>query len=274
MAYFTTKDGIQIYFEDTGSGRPVLCLAGLTRCSRDFSYFAPYASDLRLISMDYRGRGKSDYDPDYLNYNVLREAQDVLELLDHLGLEQVAILGTSRGGLIAMTLAMLNHDRLSAVILNDIGPAISNEGIARIMEYVGKKPASKSYEDAANALRYTMEEQFPGVPMNRWLEQARILFDQTADGLQLRYDAALLTSLLEQAANGPAPDLWPLFQALEGLPSGVIRGANSDLLTEETMSEMQKRLPALITATVPDRGHVPFLDEPEALDLVRRVLAA
>lgn len=122
MAFFETTDGLRLYYTDSGAGQPLLCLAGLTRDSRDFRYFAPHAGQYRMITLDARGRGQSARDPEFANYNVLREAQDVLELLDHLGLERAAILGTSRGGLVAMTLAAMAKDRLAAVILNDVGP--------------------------------------------------------------------------------------------------------------------------------------------------------
>ncbi|KIC43653.1 hydrolase [Ruegeria sp. ANG-S4] len=274
MAFFNTSDGLRIHFEETGSGAALLCLAGLTRNSKDFSYFAPHATDLRLITMDYRGRGQSDYDPDYMNYNVLREAHDVVELLDHLELEKVTILGTSRGGLIAMALAASNPERLAGVVLNDVGPVIEAAGIAKIMDYVGKRPAAKTYDEAATALKQIMEPQFPGVSLDVWRRQAEIQFEQTDDGLKLRYDEALRKALLEQAASGATPDLWLFFEALRDIPTGVIRGANSDVLGAATVEEMHARHPGLISAEVPDRGHVPFLNEPQSLDIIRKILDA
>ncbi len=272
MLFFETSDGLQLHYSDAGEGVPLLCLAGLTRDSRDFRYFAPHATGCRMIALDARGRGQSDHDPDFMTYNVLREAQDVLELLDHLGLDRTAILGTSRGGLVAMTLAAIAKDRLAAVVLNDVGPEIPAGGSARIMDYVGRRPAAKTHAQAAEALAALMAPAFPGVPAARWREEAEAFYDEDADGLSLRYDPRLRDALLAQAEAGPAPDLWPLFLALEGLPSGVIRGANSDILSAGTNTEMQHRLPALQAVEVPNRGHVPFLDEPEALGLIHSVL--
>ncbi|KIC37895.1 alpha/beta fold hydrolase [Leisingera sp. ANG-M7] len=272
MPFFETTDGLRLYFTDTGEGPPLLCLAGLTRDSRDFRYFAPHAAQYRMITLDARGRGQSDQDPDYMNYNVLRETQDVLELLDHLELPQVAILGTSRGGLVAMMLAAMAKDRLSAVILNDVGPEIPPGGIARIMEHVGRRPAAKTWDQAAETLEASMAPAFKDVPASRWREEVETFYDQTPDGLSLRYDPRLRDSLLAQAKAGPPPDLWPLFLALDGLPCGVIRGANSDILSAETYVEMQRRLTALQAVEVANRGHVPFLDEPEALALTQSVL--
>ena len=222
--------------------------------------------------MDYRGRGQSDHDPDYMNYNVVRESLDVVELLDHLGLDRVVVLGTSRGGLIAMALAVSHPERLSGVILNDVGPVIDPVGIAKIMDYVGKQPVSKTYDEAAMVLQQVMEWKFPGVPLDRWRRQAEFQYERTKNGLTLRYDPALRTALLEQAAAGTPPDLWVFFEALRGIPTGVIRGANSDVLSNDTLTEMHNRHTGLISAEIPDRGHVPFLDEPQSLALIRKVL--
>ncbi|WP_164661853.1 alpha/beta fold hydrolase [Tropicibacter sp. Alg240-R139] len=272
MADFTTSDGKCIHYTDTGSGQPLLCLAGLTRCGRDFSHLAPHVTDLRMITMDYRGRGQSDYDADCMNYNVLREGQDAVELLDHLGLDRVTLLGTSRGGLIAMTLAATQPHRLAGVILNDVGPVVSPQGIARIMEYVGRAPVSKTYDQAAKAMHAALKPQFPDVPAHVWRQQVETQYDETPDGLALRYDTKLRDALIEQAAAGPVPDLWPLFEALKGLPTGVIRGENSDILEPDTLVEMQARHPEMLTAVIPNRGHVPFLDERQSISLIRSVL--
>ncbi|MFD3191171.1 alpha/beta fold hydrolase [Sedimentitalea sp. HM32M-2] len=272
MTTFKTSDGLNLHFEDTGQGQPLLCLSGLTRNSRDFDFLAPHMRHLRMITLDYRGRGQSDHAADFNSYNVGREAQDVVELLDHLGLDRVTVLGTSRGGLIAMVMAATVPDRLAGVILNDVGPHVSAEGIARIMEYVGKPPNAKTLQAAAGALQSVQGAQFPGLSPAVWRAMAEAQFTPAGEGLALRYDARLRDALLAQAAAGPPPDLWPVFEALKPLPTGVLRGANSDILLPETLTEMQARHPDLIAATVPDRGHVPLLDEPESLSLIHRVL--
>lgn len=275
MPFFRTSDGLSLYYEDDGPGSPpVLCLAGLTRNARDFDFFASHAPQLRLIRLDSRGRGRSDYDPDYMNYNVMREAEDVVALLDHLTLEKVSILGTSRGGLIAMLLAKSHPHRLAAVVLNDVGPVVGAAGIARIMDYVGRAPAARTYDEAAAGLQTLMGASFPGVPLEVWRAQAeaQYRYDETTGRLILRYDAKLGLALRAQAASGATPDLWPLFDALQGIPCGVLRGANSEILETATLSEMQKRNADLMVAEIPDRGHVPFLNEPESLSLIETVL--
>ncbi|MDP5217635.1 alpha/beta hydrolase [Ruegeria sp. 2205SS24-7] len=272
MPSFTTTDGLKLHFSDAGTGVPLLCLPGLTRNGDDFNFVKPHLDRLRLLTLDFRGRGGSDFDPNHMNYNIGREAQDVIELLDHLGLDKVALLGTSRGGLVSMVLAATHPGRLAAVILNDIGPEIASAGLERIMGYVGIAPNSTTLDQAAVGLKKFMDPEFPGVPLERWRAQAAFQYDETKGGLTLRYDAKLRDALLEQAQAGPPPDLWPLFEALKPIPTGVIRGANSDLFTAETLQKMHDGHPGLVSAEVPDRGHVPFLDEPEALDIIHQVL--
>jgi len=269
--FFTTSDGLRLAYRDEGSGPVLLCLAGLTRNMADFDFVArDFADRARIVRMDYRGRGMSDYAADYLSYTLIREGRDALELLDHLGIDRAAILGTSRGGLIALTLAPSHRDRLAGVCFNDIGPEIAPEGLAFISGYLGVDPAMQTYDDAADALLASMGDRFPGVSRARWRLHAARIWRETPDGLALRYDKALRKSLLEQSATGTVEDLWPYFDALEGLPLALIRGANSDLLSATTAARMRARRPDLIFGEVPNRGHVPFLDEPEA----RAVIAA
>ena len=273
MARFTTSDGLSLYYTDKGDGPPILCLAGLTRNSADFNFLAPHLSDNRMICMDYRGRGQSDPAPDFMSYNILREGQDAVELMDHLGLDRVTLIGTSRGGLIAMALAHAHPGRLSGVVLNDIGPEVAAEGIARIMDYVGRTPDLPDLDTAAGALAHVNAMAFHGVPLERWRAQAEFMFHEVpGGGLGLRYDARLRDALVGQAGAGEAPDLWQMFDALRDIPTAVIRGENSDLLCVEILAQMQERHPDLITATVPNRGHVPFLDEEQALWAIRKLL--
>jgi len=175
-------------------------------------------------------------------------------------------------GLIAMALAATLPDRLSAVILNDVGPHVSAEGIARILDYLGRPPDWATHAEAALGLQAALGADFPDVPPEVWQTQAQTQFQATETGLALRYDAALKTALLEQAAAGPPPDLWPLFEALKPLPTGVIRGANSDILQADTLAEMQTRHPAMRAVEIPNRGHVPFLNEPGAVALIHDIL--
>lgn len=269
---FTTSDGLKLAWQEEGAGLPVLCLPGLTRNAADFDELAAVLGGrVRLIRLTLRGRGKSDRDPTWQNYNVAVEARDVLEFLDFLGLPKVTIVGTSRGGLIAMVLAATVKDRLAGVLLNDIGPVLEAEGLTNIMGYVGVPPTAKTYPEVVFALEARTGGRFPHLSPGKWMSLAERWFDQGPDGLVLNYDPKLRDSL--EAAAGPMPDMWPLFDALAGLPVAVVRGANSDLLSRETVAEMARRHPGLIVAEVPDRGHVPFLDEPEAVVAVEALLA-
>lgn len=271
MPTFAASDGTALYYTDEGQGDPILCLAGLTRDGRDFDYVAPHLAGYRVIRLDYRGRGKSGWAP-YETYTIPTEAQDVLALLDHLGLDKVAILGTSRGGLIAMVLAAMAKDRLAGVCLNDIGPEIAPEGLADIDSYLGRRPTQKRYVEIA-PVRAKRLPGFENVPAARWKAEVRKHFVETPDGLDLTYDPKLRDAVQATSAQ-PMPDLWPVFDALAGVPLALIRGANSNLLTRETAEEMQRRRPDMIWRDVPDRGHVPFLDEPASLAVIRDWLEA
>jgi len=267
MQRFQTFDGINLAYRDEGAGLPVLCLAGLTRNGSDFDYVAPFLRDVRLIRLDYRGRGASDW-ADPMSYTLPDEARDALALLDHLGIDRAAILGTSRGGMIAMTLAATAHDRLLGVCMNDIGPEVGAAGLELIRGYLGKNPVVRTHAEAARA-RARMMTGFANVPDSRWLEEVQRHFIKTAQGLKINYDPDL-AKIFERAEANPAPvDFWPFYDALAGLPLAVIRGANSDLLTRETAQQMRQRRPDMIFAEVPDRGHVPFLDEAGSVAALR-----
>lgn len=272
MAHFSTSDGLSLFYTDEGTGLPILCLAGLTRTTADFDYVTPHLAGHRLIKLDYRGRGQSDFDPDWKNYTLPVECRDVIELLNHLGLEQVAIIGTSRGGLNAMGLAKGAKHRLLGVALNDVGPVIDPSGLATITEYIGRNPAAKTHEEAAAAMARTFPE-FEKMPEGRWLEEARKHYTQDTDGLHITYDKHLRDTVLA-AGDQMMPDLWPYFDALAELPLALIWGLNSNLLSAQTVAEMQTRRPDMILARVPDRGHIPFLDEPEAVTALQSWLEA
>lgn len=275
MEKFTTADGLSLAYDVQGKGTPLLCLGGLTRNMDDFEPVVEHFADrATIIRLDSRGRGASDYDPNFMNYAIPQEGADALALLDHLGLEKTAILGTSRGGLIAMALTVNAKHRLSGVLLNDIGPEMDTTGLSHIMEYLGRTPTFRSYDEAASLLPLALGTQFPGLSHAEWLTYARRIWKEGRKRLELRYDPKLRDAVKAQSVTGALPDLWPLFDAFEGLPLALLKGANSNLLSYETMAEMQRRRPDMIAAVVADRGHVPFLDEPESLDVISRFLTA
>ncbi|MGR3571995.1 alpha/beta fold hydrolase [Brevirhabdus sp.] len=256
-------------YRDEGRGLPLICLPGLTRDGTDFDDLVPHLPPLRLIRPDYRGRGRSTW-ADPASYTIPVELRDVLELMDHLGVDRAAVLGTSRGGLIAMAMAATHKHRLAGVCLNDIGPELDPRGLGKIMGYLGRDPAFADRAQMAAAMPALMPE-FGAVPAGRWAAHVARVTRETDSGLAITYDPRLRDAV-EAGAAQPAPDLWPLFDALSGLPLALIRGANSDLLSAATAAEMRRRRPDMIHAEVPGRGHVPFLDEPESLAAIRAFL--
>lgn len=265
VRHYTAEDGLRLAYRDEGAGLPLIALPGLTRTARDFDFVAPHLAAVRLIRPDYRGRGASERG-DWRSYSVEQEARDVLALMDHLGLAQAAFLGTSRGGLISMVLAATAKPRLLGVCLNDIGPVIEPAGLASIDAYIGRNPAAKTYEEAAIA-RAKTAVGFSDVPPERWLADVKNLFDETGEGLAINYDPALRHAFAS-AGGGDFPALWPLFDALAGLPLGLVHGAGSDILSDATAAEMRRRRPDMLYARLEDRGHVPWLDEPGALAVI------
>lgn len=264
--HFTAADGARIAYRDEGKGLPVLCLAGLTRSMDDFDYLAPTLADCRMIRMDYRGRGQSDW-TGAATYTVPQEGADALALLDHLGIARTAIVGTSRGGLIAMYLAAVAKERLLGVCLNDVGPQLRREGLEAIMDYVGRRPNARTLAEVAERLPRSLRG-FGEVPKGRWQEEAARLYRQVEDGVDLTYDPALREAFLAAFKN-PDATAWPLFDALAGLPLALIHGEGSDLLGEDAVEEMQHRRPDMIYGKVPGRGHIPWLDEGESVQVVR-----
>ncbi|MCV6825338.1 MULTISPECIES: alpha/beta fold hydrolase [Halocynthiibacter] len=264
--YYKSSDNLDLAYLDEGEGLPLVMLAGLTRNAHDFDHVVPHLPGVRIIRPDYRGRGQSAYAPPE-TYTIPTETNDILRLLDHLEIDRAAVLGTSRGGLIGMSMAAIAKDRLLGLCLNDIGPEIDANGLAAIEQYLGRRPTQKSYEDAAKA-RAALLIDFHNVPYSRWLAEVRAHYRETENGLELRYDPKLRDAFLA-ASDAPMPDLWPLFDALEGLPLALLRGENSNILSKETAEKMYAKRPDMSYAEVTDRGHVPFLDEPESLSALR-----
>lgn len=276
---FTSRDGLVLYarrYGQSGNGTPpVLCLAGLTRNSRDFHDLATYLSGSAggyhlVYALDSRGRGGSAYDRNWKNYAVPIEAGDALDFIAANGLHGALIVGTSRGGLLAMVMAALQPAAIGAVVLNDIGPAIEHAGLRRIAGYVGRLPLPPSWEAATEAIARYGRVAFPAVPETQWAEVARQWFNE-ADGRPApAYDPRLANTL---DVNVPPPTLWPQFGALSRVPVLVMRGALSDLLSDATVAEMQRRHPRCEALVVPGQGHAPLLKDSDSMAAVARFLA-
>ena len=280
--YYTSRDGLRLHarrYPAAGQarGRPVLCLPGLTRNGRDFHDLAlalsRHPNQARTVyTLDYRGRGLSDFDPDWRNYAVQIEMLDVLDFITAVGLHDAALIGTSRGGLITMLIAAAQPTAIGAAVLNDIGPVIEHEGMARISGYVGRVPLPISWPDAARMMRELNRRHFPEVSDTIWEEAARQWYNEKNGKPAPGYDSNLGNAL--SVLDGPMPTLWPQFEALKRVPLMVVRGENSDILTAETAEEMQRRHPAMATVTVANQGHAPLLKDTATVEAIRHFLTA
>jgi pimeloyl-ACP methyl ester carboxylesterase len=278
---WTSPDGLALFARDyagaDGEKRlPVLCLHGFTRNSKDFEDLAPVlaSSGRRVVAMDMRGRGQSAWDRNPRNYHPKIYARDVLGFLAALNIPRAIFLGTSMGGLITLTVALLKPSAIAAAILNDVGPAVDPQGVARIQSYAGKTPAVRTWQDAADYVRVTNEIALPGAGAEDWERMARRMFRDGPDGPALDYDPAIAS-----ASGGKAKTssllAWIAFRSLaRWVPTLLIRGERSDILSAGIAERMRRRAPKLQTAVVPGVGHAPTLSEPEALAAIQSFLKA
>ena len=276
--FVSASDGLKLYTRDYGSrlseALPVVCLPGLARTSGDFHELALALSGdrqapRRVLALDYRGRGRSEWDKDWRRYDVRVELTDVLQVLTVAGIEEAVFVGTSRGGLITMAIGAARPTLLRGAVLNDIGPVIDGKGLVRIRGYVGKLPEPRSFSEAGQVLKQISDAQFPTFADADWEKMARGTWREAEGRLVLAYDPSLMKTLESIDLEAPLPVLWPLFEGLKGVPVLALRGANSDLLAAATLDEMRRRHPRLDAITVPDQGHAPILDG----DLIERIRA-
>lgn len=270
--FYTAPDGVKTYYRrypaSSGSDRlPVLCMHGLTRNSRDFEEVAPRIADQgrSVIAVDVRGRGRSDYDPNPENYAPAKYVEDMVGLLGSVGWKKVVALGTSMGGLMTMVMAAAHPGVVKAAAINDIGPVIDPKGLKRIQGYVGGGGPYDSWDDAAEAVRSINGVAFPNeTDQAFWLAFARRICREEDGKVVLDYDPAISQPV--QSGEVAPPDLWPFFDALTPVPLLLIRGALTDLLSMDTVEEMQRRCPHMTLAQVPNVGHAPLLTEAVAQD--------
>lgn len=277
--FISARDGLRLHVRDygeAGAALPVVCLPGLARTSADFHELAlALAGDARrprrVIALDYRGRGRSDYDRTWSNYDIKVELDDVLQVMAATGVHEAVFVGTSRGGLITMSMAPVRPACIKGVVLNDIGPVLDAQGLIRIRGYVGKLPAPRSWDDAADILKQVFGPQFPIVDRAEWLSYAQRTWKDKNGRLVPDYDPALMKTLEVLDLEAPLPVLWPFFDGLKHAPMLVLRGANSDLLSDETLRAMKARHPACETFTVAGQGHAPLLAGKEILTRIARL---
>lgn len=266
----TSKDGLKLYariYETAGADAPaVLCLPGLTRNSRDFEALASHlAPRYRVICPDLRGRGLSARDPVWQNYQPATYLIDLAALVGTLGLKRCVIIGTSLGGLLAMMLPSALPGIIAGVVLNDIGPEVDPTGAERIRGYAGRLPPVRNWPEAVAQLKTLFGAAWPGLSEKMWLELARRSFREDEAGIPVVDVDPRVGEAMRAAPQAATPDLWPLYATLGPVPTLAIRGVHSDILSEATFARMQREKPDLVALSVPNRGHVPLLDEPECL---------
>jgi pimeloyl-ACP methyl ester carboxylesterase len=281
--YITSSDGLKLHVRCYGPQLaptlPVVCLPGLARTAEDFHELAVALATRpetprRVFALDYRGRGLSDYDRNPQNYSLNVELGDVLTVLTALGISPAVFVGTSRGGILTMMLGIARPAALAGTVLNDIGPVIDPGGLVRIKSYVGKLPRPKSFEEGADILRRLFGQQFTRLTDAEWLACARRTFKAEKRGLVPTYDVQLAKTLLGIDFHRPIPPLWAEFEALGRIPLMVLRGANSDLLSEEIVTAMRTRHPSMEAVTVPDQGHAPLLGGDDMIGRIAKFIEA
>ena len=282
--FYSAADGLKLHLRDfgprTSALTPVVCLPGLARTAADFDLLATAIAGgrgggpRRVVSIDYRGRGLSDRDPNWKNYDIFVESADILTMLAAAGIEKAIFVGTSRGGLHTIVLGATRPAMLRAVVMNDIGPIIETQGIARIRGYVGKLPTPNSWKDAIDLFKKIAGAQFTGLKDEDWEAYARLTFEEKDGKFSTRYDPMLMRSLDAFDLEAPLPKLWPQFDGLKHVPLLVIRGENSDLLSQATLDEMLARHPGAESLVVPGQGHAPLLlDEPSIARICQFIAA-
>ncbi len=266
--FWWSKDGIRLHYRDY-AGRddrpPVICFPGLTRNARDYEAVAErLAGEWRVLLIEFRGRGESGYAKDPMTYVPLTYLQDVEALLDELKIPRFVAIGTSLGGIVTMLMAATDRDRVAGAVLNDVGPELDPNGLARIRTYLGKPAQHPTWMHAARAVAEANGEVYPGYRIEDWLRMAKRLYRLNSQGrIVLDYDMKIAEPF-RVPGNEAGPDMWPTLDALKGKPLLVVRGARSDILSEAVATRMIERVPGAKLVTVADIGHAPTLEEPEA----------
>jgi pimeloyl-ACP methyl ester carboxylesterase len=275
--YWWSNDGLRLHYRDypgPADRPPILCLPGLTRNARDYHDLARRLSpDWRVIAIDLRGRGDSGYAKDPMSYVPLTYVQDVEALLRELDVARYVAFGTSLGGIVAMLLAGTARERLAGLVLNDVGPEISPEGLSRIRSYVGKSNTWPTWLHAARAVAEANESVYPDFQLEDWLAMAKRLYRLNSAGrIVLDYDMKIAEPF-RVPGNEAGPDMWRALEGLKTVPTLLVRGATSDVLAASVAERMAGVLEQGDLLTIPATGHAPTLDEPEAIAAIDRLLA-
>ena len=273
--YFTVSDGLKLHYREypgDSDKPPLLCLPGLTRNSRDFGVFGEtFSPGHRVLALEFRGRGDSDYDPVPERYIPRTYAGDVIQLLDQLSIDRAIFVGTSLGGLVTMMVAAVAGHRIEAAILNDIGPELLQGGLDRIRGYVGADPRFASWDEAAQRIATNNGHMPASYTDEDWVRMAHRVCREEDGAIRFDYDVAIALPF-ESANAAPAVDIWPWFKALGEHPLLIVRGERSDLLSAAALDKMHEAVPSMKSVTVPGVAHAPMLDEPNAVEAIRTFL--
>jgi len=281
--YVAAPDGLRLHYLEYGADAKattvVVCLPGLSRTAEDFDVLAralavsPSGRRRRVLSLDYRGRGLSDRDPDPMHYVLPTEHTDIVATLDAASVASAIFIGTSRGGLHTMMMAAMRPERLRAAVINDIGPVIERAGLVRIKGYVGKLPPLHSWDEAISYLRRTVGANFTSLSAAEWETFAHLTYREEDGRFSLPYDPQLARPLDAVTADSPMPDMWPQFEALAKIPVLGIRGENSDILSPEVFAEMARRHPGFQAHVVAGQGHPPLLLDAPTIAVIEAFIA-
>ncbi|QBK30219.1 alpha/beta fold hydrolase [Roseitalea porphyridii] len=272
--FVSARDGLRLHVRAFGprhgNRMPLICLPGLSRNSRDFlglaAHFANHPkAPRRVYAMDFRGRGLSGYDANWRNYNVMTEAEDVLSVLAALDIDRAVFVGTSRGGLVTMLLTAMRPGAIGAAILNDIGPAIEGAGLIQIRLYLKQLPQPHGWAEAVETQKVVMARAFTSLTEDDWRFEAHARFREIDGAIRPDHDPALVRTLTAIDPGDRLPTVWPQFAGLRSVPTLLLRGENSTLLSEETTGRMAAIHPALTRVDIAGQGHAPMLHTPQPL---------
>ena len=277
--YCQAADGLKLHARDyapaaASDALPVLCLPGLTRTTEDFDVLAIAQSQdqtapRRVVAIDYRGRGLSDHDADPAKYAVPVEAGDVQAIAAHLNIAKAILIGTSRGGMIAMVLSATQPAFVAGVVLNDVGPALEMTGLVRIKEYIAKATLPSSWDEAASGTKALFGRDFPNLTDADWMAWAKRGFVEKDGKFAKTHDTALAAAFAGIDPANPPPPAWKLFDKMASKPLMLIHGRRSDLLSAQGVTDMMTRRPDIDLVEVPDEGHAPLLaDRPTIVRIV------
>ncbi|MEO0544801.1 MAG: alpha/beta hydrolase [Pseudomonadota bacterium] len=276
--YVSAPDGLKLHvriWDSSQQHTPIFCLHGLTRNSRDFAGLATYLAAKSKVkrtvyALDLRGRGLSQHAKNWQQYDLATELGDVLAVLTAMGLEHCIFVGTSRGGLLTMLLGAARPGAIKAAVINDVGPVLEGTGLAQIKLYLQKPQQPKSLPDALAIQKSIMGKAFTAFDEQDWLYEAQARYRKIKDKWQLDYDPSLSKTMTGFDLDQPIPTMWPQWMSLRDVPTMVVRGENSALLSSETVTAMGSVHGNMQTVTAEGQGHAPMLHRPE----VARHLAA